>query len=45
VERVERALAAFCGEDVADDAALIAVMREGGQEPAAPRPERAVAPA
>jgi serine phosphatase RsbU (regulator of sigma subunit)/PAS domain-containing protein len=44
VERVERALAAFCGEDVADDAALIAVMREGGKEPAAPRPERAVAP-
>jgi serine phosphatase RsbU (regulator of sigma subunit) len=45
VDRVERALAAFCGGEVADDAALIAVMREGGEEPAAPWSERAVAPA
>jgi GAF domain-containing protein len=30
VERVDRALAAFCGGDVADDAALVAIMRESG---------------
>ena len=32
VERVERALAAFCGGEFADDAALIAMMREGGED-------------
>ncbi len=45
VDRVERALAAFCGGEVVDDAALIAIMREGGGAPAVPRPERATAPA
>jgi GAF domain-containing protein len=43
VDRVERALAAFCGGEVADDAALIAIMREGGVAREAMQPERAVA--
>jgi PAS domain S-box-containing protein len=43
VERLDRALAAFCRGDVADDAALIAIMREPGGEPEAVRSEETAA--